>query len=51
MKCVLDNMLVLAIVHVTGFEEETLNYFKGSYIIAIIFSVKTRIVGEVGLRY
>ena len=32
------------IVHVTGFEEETLNNFKGSYIIAIIFAVNTRIV-------
>ena len=32
------------IVHVTGFEEKTLNNFKGSYIIAIIFAVKTRIV-------
>ena len=39
------------VVHVTGFEEETLNNFKGSYIIAIIFAVNTRIVGEVGLHY
>ena len=39
------------IVHVTGFEEETLNNFKGSYIITIIFAVNTRIVGEVGLHY
>ena len=36
--------------HVTGFEEKTLNNFKGSYIIAIIFAVNTRILIEVGLH-
>ena len=36
--------------HDTGFEEKTLNNFKGSYIIAIIFAVKTRILREVGLH-
>ena len=38
------------IVPVTGFEAKTLNNFKGSYIIAIIFAVNTRILREVGMH-